>query len=397
MATDHPISLVKFASIREGKHILSKGSLRWSSPELFQGPFELRYDQGLEFSKKELLRSVIRTIAAMVFARDMPAPGLPDHPFSKLIRRWRVEDRFNSEEEVEEALSNIVDNMIDRQMEEFQEIIDYWKYLISHVRLISLYDKHQDLSFWEQLADNHKGIAIRFRCDAENSPLGGAKRADYNTKRPQITTLKEQVNVLIGQVRMTDKESLQEKLLVRPKARALEKEWICYKVLSEEEFEQEQAEHGDLDAKKWYQDVKFTDKELSAVYFGAEVSDKDKKTILEFLGKNYPKVKAFEAQIHEDEYALEFEPLPLIRPAKAPQENNAGQGSEGGKANNANTEAKGGKENDQTKTAANPNKAEDTKAVEKPNPSVSNDEAANTEESDSNKGKDIPRTNSKAG
>jgi len=316
MAGGQPISLVKFASLREGKHILSKGALRWSSPELLHGPFELRYDQALEFSNKELLKQVLKTISAMVFARDMPAPGLPDHPFSKLIRRWRTEDRFNSEEEVEEALTNIVGNMIDKQLEETQELVQHWSFLISHTRILSLHEKHQDSTFWEKYADNHKGIAIRFRCDAEESSFTNPEKVDYNVKRPQITTLKEQVNVLIGQQRKPEIATLQNKLLTRSKARAHEKEWVCYKALTEQEFEKEQAAHGDIDAKKWYQDVKFTPKELSAVYFGEAVADKDKKTILEFLGKNYPKAKAFEAQIHIDEYSLEFEPKSLIRPVK---------------------------------------------------------------------------------
>lgn len=319
MASGQPISLVKFAGIREGKHILSKGALRWSSPELFQGPFELRYDQGLEFSNKELLKQVLKTIAAMVFARDMPTPGLPDHPFSKLIRRWRTEDRFNSEEEVEEALSNIVGNMVDKQLEETQELVQHWSYLISHTRVLSLLEKHQEIDFWEKYADNHRGIAIRFRCDVENSSLANPQRAEYGVKRPQITTLKEQVNVLIGQERKVEESTLHEKLLMRSKSKIHEKEWVCHKTLTEAEFEEEQAAHGDIDAKKWYQEVKFTAKELSAVYFGQAVSDKDKKTILEFLGKNYPKAKAFEAQIHIEEYSLDFEPTPLIRPVKEPE------------------------------------------------------------------------------
>lgn len=330
MAGGQPISLVKFASLREGKHILSKGALRWSSPDLLQGPFELRYDQELEFTNKGLLKQVLKTISAMVFARDMPAPGLPDHPFSKLIRRWRTEDRFNSEEEVEEALANIVGNMIDKQLEEAQELVQHWSYLISHTRILSLLEKHQEVSFWERYADNHKGIAIRFRCDVEDSSLTSPNKVDYNVKRPQITTLKEQVNVLIGQERKIEESTLQGKLLIRAKTRSYEKEWLCLKTLTEEEFEAEQAGHGDIDAKKWYQDIKYTPKELSAVYFGQAVSDKDKKTILEFLGKNYPKTKAFEAQIHIDEFSLDFEPTPLIRPIKevvAESEGGAAQGN----------------------------------------------------------------------
>ena len=74
-----PETLIKYASADTAKLILSNQTLRWSSPELFEDPWELRAAPQLPFAHLSVNQAMLKTASAMIFTRDLPSGDL-NHP-----------------------------------------------------------------------------------------------------------------------------------------------------------------------------------------------------------------------------------------------------------------------------------------------------------------------------
>ncbi|MFT4634106.1 MAG: hypothetical protein ACI9BC_003137, partial [Crocinitomicaceae bacterium] len=102
-----PETLIKYVRPDTAQKVLGSGTLRWSSPELFDEPWSVRLDPHLGFDHQLVSQTMLKAATGMIFARDMPEGNL-DHPLFKAIRRWRAEERFQDETEAFEALSELL-------------------------------------------------------------------------------------------------------------------------------------------------------------------------------------------------------------------------------------------------------------------------------------------------
>lgn len=305
-----PAYLIKYDSAKAAKHILSTGSLRWCSPQHFVDPFQLKQDEKLNFSKDELLQQVIKTISSMIFARDKPAPGVHNHPINNLICRWRREERFNSEEEVSSALSQILDDVIERQMSILQTTFTSWKELISLTRMLCFFENVDDPDLWKDYADNHRGVALKFETGDETG-FEHFQSVKYCRARPQIASLNQLVDIAIGQSSPSDDSSLSDILLQTTKTKAPEKEWRCVKKLNTEEFQAEQRNYP-AQSRRWAQHIGFPDSALKAVYFGALLREKDKQELIYLIKNDFPDISLFQMLPDKSDYALLQEPVEII-------------------------------------------------------------------------------------
>src|SRR5690625_4800693 len=100
-----PETLAKYCTAEAAGKILSSRQLRWHGPHLLGDPFELTHQSPLGFDPATLLDAAIRTATAMIFARELPRSN---SPLMAVVRRWREEERFDSQEEAEEVLTELL-------------------------------------------------------------------------------------------------------------------------------------------------------------------------------------------------------------------------------------------------------------------------------------------------
>ncbi len=127
-------SLYKFASAEFGELILSTGKLRWSSPELFDEPWAVKYDPKLGFDHVIVCKTMLKVAVSMIFTREMPN-GNQEHPLYKAIKRWRLEDRFKDEVEAYDALSELLAPTPDTLNEKLKHIVTAWKVQVANSRI----------------------------------------------------------------------------------------------------------------------------------------------------------------------------------------------------------------------------------------------------------------------
>ncbi len=309
MAT--PEYLYKYASYESSLKILTSGNFRWSSPELFDEPFNIRQDPGLDFDHASVSTAMLKSASAMIFTRDMP-DGNNDHPLYKAIRRWRSEDRFHDEEEAFDALSELLAPTPESLKSKIATMVTEWRMLVEHARLLCFSDTFKDLQSWRLYAENHKGIALRFNCES-NGTLGSARQVEYSSTRNRLSTLKEQVDDLVGINRALPSTEYASKLFIKPKSDASEREWRCLQVLAEEDLDCGE------DVEDWYLDAPFRADELTAAYLGFAMSEEHKDEICDLIRTHYPRATIYLASPVAESYDIEFQKLPSRRSTPEPQ------------------------------------------------------------------------------
>lgn len=293
---DHPDTLAKFATAQTAYTILQNQTLRWSAPTVFADPFELNHKTALAFDPQTLLQGVIRTACGMIFAREEPRGA---SPLATVIRRWRDEERFASPEEAEEVLGELMARMVDQRQDDIDEMMADWRLYTRSLRICSFTAKADNLTAWQYFADSHRGAALKFQC-GDGTSLPRPLAVKYNLARPEISTLKEQLNVVLHNETLRPQDTFEDKFLIKQPSAKNEQEWRCLMNVSADEASK------NTDESQWLVDRPFDEEQLRAVYLGAFMSIDDKKRLLELVTKKYPGTKVFQAQAVAGKYEVEF-------------------------------------------------------------------------------------------
>ncbi|MBL4867116.1 MAG: hypothetical protein JKY67_12165 [Pseudomonadales bacterium] len=297
MGKNTPLSLVKYTTADVGISVLKNKKLRWSAPHAFSDPFENSANTPLGFDQNDLTNMAVRSIASMIFARNDPLGEA--NPIKKAVRRWRAEDRFHSEEEAVEALSELLPTMIAQRFVEVETYFRSWVRYAYNARVLCLCDSFDDMGCWDSYGDQHRGLAIRFKVGEENC-VDNPKRISYRTQRSVVTTLREQVGIFVGEQIPNDPDRLEDKLLVKPKQLTSQREWRSIWL------PKNLLDPANADMSVSYEDRPFAVGEVSAVYLGVSISELDREEVLAILSKDYPKAKIYQGEVKESEFELDF-------------------------------------------------------------------------------------------
>lgn len=297
MSTSLPDTLVKYCSASTAKIVLASQSLRWSAPHLFSDPFELNYQSQLNFDPHILLQAAIKMTSAMIFGRDDPVGGTP---LIAAIRRWRGEERFQSPEEAEVVLKELLAQVVDQRQLQLDKVMADWRKFTRNLRICSFSAKPDNLMSWQNHGDQHRGIAIRFQT-GEFTGFPRPTKVNYGVTRPEITTLKEQMAAILYNDRVVPQEDFYEKFTTKPATCSGEQEWRCF-------FEEHDTAAAPPPAEQvWHKNVRFELSEVKAVYFGAFTPTDVKREIYDLIKARYAQAKLFQAKTVPGRYEIEFE------------------------------------------------------------------------------------------
>jgi len=297
VANDTPEHLVKFCTTDTAKKILQSQSLRWSAPHLFSDPFELTHETQLGFDPHVLLQAAIKMAAAMIFGKDAPQGSTP---LLNAIRRWREEERFASPDEAEDVMKDLLSQVVDGRQKVIEHMMTEWRKYVRTMRIASFSAKPDNLAAWQYFADNHTGVAIRFEA-GEGTGLPKPKKIAYKAVRPEVSTLKEEMGVIMKGGQYIAQEHFLEKFTCKPLTCSNEQEWRCFFHSQESLSEESKPES------EWYEDRRFERSDINAVYFGAFTPIAEKRAIFELIKEKYGQARIFQSKTIAGKYEIEFE------------------------------------------------------------------------------------------
>ncbi|HUH38526.1 MAG TPA: hypothetical protein VL027_11345 [Spongiibacteraceae bacterium] len=294
MPLDDIATLVKYCSVETGLKILESQSLRFSAPALFGDPFAPDHHSQPGFDAETLLDELVRTVVAMVFGAE--APTGKSNKLIVAICRWRDEERFQSEEEAEPVLRQLLRPIAEQRHQQAEQFVNEWRSYASEVRMACFSERHQLLPCWQRFADEHRGLALRFAC-GDDTALGRPHRVHYSASPPHITHLREQVEIMLGRQAPLSTADFRDKLLTKGRYQQAEAELRC--------LVREPGAGGD-DPELWYADRSFPAPELNAVFLGVRMTPRDRVLIARLVAEKYPRARLYQAECASGRYELEF-------------------------------------------------------------------------------------------
>lgn len=278
-------SFYKYMSAHTAKIVLEKQTLRWSSPVLFNDPFDVPRELVPEYTELDIGSSIVLKLVALLempeydishinpkvkegvrFLRDLFPEGLP----KELLEKMRAEK--NNPPIGPNAQTQL------------QELRDVWEREIPNRRILCLSESPLITSMWNHYADEYRGFSFEFSCIEElDSAWLIAKPVEYSDELPLTYTADGIADLILlhpqGQM----------DYLIDTITYLKTTEWITEKEWRISSFKR-QGEQG------LFSDYSFKLQELKSVIIGPMTNKADEEEILT-LSEAYENVKILRATI----------------------------------------------------------------------------------------------------
>jgi hypothetical protein len=277
------------------KIVLATSRIRWSSPRLFNDPFDCYFSLEPKVDLAAIKNEHRDRFLDVIFQEQEPAFVL-GNPLVSQIRELRKMAQRETREEMArrfDIIYPITVKFVEALSREERKI---WEGQSRDYRLFCVCEINDNLLLWSHYTACHTGVAFQFECIKEfDVPLLAALPVTYADDVPGVVEDKEDLIEYSLGLRGVEPPPNLWKRLVTMKARCweYEKEWRVITLSSA---------HGD-----GYDDWRFVPQEISKVFLGCRMRHEDKEDILRLLTGQFRHVEVYQAKQNPIMYRLDFE------------------------------------------------------------------------------------------
>jgi hypothetical protein len=278
----HFFKYMKMATLRI---VLATRALRWSSPLLFNDPFDYARKLAFGFSTEEFADALVNELERMLREQITPK-GQIEPLISQLLARIT-----DSGKNTDAALNDLRAAWRGKSLTElpsFKTMQAAWDLYLPFMRILSLSEVNDSEPMWAHYAEDYRGAVLEFGSfDDYDSPMLVAKRVTYSNDPPVVGTLDLFVKQMTGQKGFDYDELLGPLEIVKKKLWEYERE---RRVISND------RKNGLL-----YTDIDFHPRTLSRIYLGHRVEDENKKDVALLCDQGLEHVEVYESTIDQYE------------------------------------------------------------------------------------------------
>jgi hypothetical protein len=254
----------KYYSAESVKITLSSTSLKWSTPAVFNDPFDNQFELHYEEPTDELVESQLKQFIETITSPEPLRPNQfgPKTEIMEFIRQVHMQtpDIKYTEDYLTHLRGGVIEGMqrVSAYMPEANAEI---RRVMADTSVFCLSETHDNLLMWSHYAQNHTGAVIEFRVLPEvDSPTLAAKPVRYSTQLPRL------IFAGLADFERLCHEMVEVITLTKSDVWAYEKEW---RIVS-----------GLRDKTKSYEILPCHPEEIGAVYIGCKMTDPDKAVSL---------------------------------------------------------------------------------------------------------------------
>ena len=289
--------LYKYTSSEVAEKIITTQKFRWSSPLLFNDPFDHQTGVKFPFNGDELADALNLAFETAVFGATDFRPVVATKYGSMLSKLRTIRERL--------ARDDVMDEMRVAGAEiakGFQANCDQLNSVLTadltHSRVLCLTETPENFVMWSHYADEHKGAVFKLRrLQHLDHRFLIAQRVTYSDEPVTYLPLDEYVAHLIGAVEME----------VDPSERILQ---IAYRKHSNWGYEREWRIHMPLlnePPGSGFTDMDEPKELFEAVYLGVAVDDQKRSQIVQLARQYLPLMEIYQAHKAADRMRLEFD------------------------------------------------------------------------------------------
>lgn len=283
----------KYCTAHAAKEIIKNRTVKWSSPIIFNDPFDIQTDFRFDFDVEELKEPLLKHIADLTFSNEEPTGDLNHQFFAAIMRGRKLRDR-TSRGEFLDFMKPAGEEGEKAGQQLMAQIQAWWIQYRQKLRVYCVSEVNDDILMWAHYADCHAGVVIKHKCIIERDrAICAAVPISYENEIPIIANLEDYLKHITGQVELDYSNLFTKFSTTKSKHWSYEKEWRCIGGDSKND--------GSL-----FEFVNILPEEIEAIYFGCKISKEDQFDISSLITGDFSHIKLFKAHKHPKRYELEF-------------------------------------------------------------------------------------------
>lgn len=288
-----PNTFFKYMTAKVAKIVLVNHTLRWSSPLLFNDPFDVLRDFNLGFKIEEIKKPIIDEIIKLIYIKI--TTGIPSTSFvERFMKRLQKVNSTERNKILSLRLPQVICEKIKLNNDGMKKL---WAKFIPEFRILCLSEIGDNILMWSHYSDSHKGIALELQpINTLDSPLLIAQPVVYQDSPPILATKQEWINHITDQkpLNVSQWKFYEPCTLTKTIDWKYEKEWRVVSFMDTEES-------------GLYSDYLFNPSEARSVYLGSEISNEDTHDIISLLKYDLSHVRVYRTKKIEHERKLSFD------------------------------------------------------------------------------------------
>ena len=259
----------KYMTAAVAKIVLATRTLRWSSPILFNDPFDVTQELRLDFDAAKLNACLTDELASRI-ENGEPLDNIP-HPMAAILFPILMSASPELRQKVANGLRDELSVTTSGQVGALSLLKETWAKMVPTFRILCLSEVPDSAPMWAHYTDQHRGVVLEFSAvDELDSAFLTARPVVYQDDAPSIADTKQWVNCILGLGEVNYLDLFAEYQYVKTKGWEYEKEW---RIVSS-------ARPGDHEL---FHDYEFHPDELTGIYFGYRCSEDDRAELMALL------------------------------------------------------------------------------------------------------------------
>lgn len=245
--------------------VLNRQTMRWSSPTLFNDPFDVPRELSFGITPEQVVQALARRVASLIETSPKNTSGL--EPKLRLVVDT-VRNGISSElkQELLAGLNEVADSLGPTSAS-MDALRDMWRTWLPDHRILCLTESPTHSAMWYHYADQYRGVVLEFRClDELDSPLLVARPVRYPETKPAVYTADGWAEILTMPHHMAIQTVLHTAIYTKSPDWSYESEW---RVAS---FKRK-TDSGP------FTDYEFASTELAAIYLGPNINPDDQDAL----------------------------------------------------------------------------------------------------------------------
>ena len=260
----------KYTKASVAKTILATRRLRWSSPLLFNDPFDVTQELRLNFDEHGLNAAMTGRVAWLIEHAE-PATCNVKHPFFGPLIRSAMRRGPEARRRMATELREGVGGPTPGQAAALKLLKDTWSAMVPTFRILCLSELNDVAPMWNHYADGYKGVVLEFFAVKDMDSAFQVARPVVYQDAPSIAEASAWVSCMLSEGETRWQDLFMEYLYVKTPSWSYEKEWRI------------PVPGRRPDDSELFGDYGFHPRELTGIYSGPRCPNGDRSDLLNLL------------------------------------------------------------------------------------------------------------------
>lgn len=187
----------KYMKPEVAKTVLATRKLRWSSPLLFNDPFDITQELRLNFDDEQIFAAIKDRVVSLLEQGSFPS-SVSDPSLAALfgLAMYATPDMRRA------MVSGLRQSRLapaSAPDQAFKSLKDKWRNIVPTFRVLCLSEVNDVTPMWQHYADEYRGVALEFSPVDEDSAFLSARPVVYQDTLPAIADANTWVSCALGQ------------------------------------------------------------------------------------------------------------------------------------------------------------------------------------------------------